>query len=136
VAKLSVKYNYRKGKDMEIEIGENNKNVSRTGFTIIHKDFLNNWIKVIGTGPTMFYLQLLSYLLWQKTHAWPSVGTLAKRMGVTKNSIRKYRKVLIDYGLIVKMYKRKSADGSYQTNMYQILRSEDLPDLGKNCNDR
>ena len=116
---------------MEREIGDNEKNVSRAGFTIIYKDFLNNWMKVIGTGPTMLYLQLLSFCYGKKTHAWPSVGTLAKRMGVTKNSIRKYRKVLIDYGLIAKMYKRKSADGSYQTNMYQIVRYEDLPDLGK-----
>jgi hypothetical protein len=126
VANLSIKYNYRKEKNMEKEIGDNERNVSRPGFTIVYKDFLSNWIKVIGTGPTMLYLQLLSYCYGKKTHAWPSVGTLAENMGVTKNSIRKYRKVLIDYGLIEKMYRRKSANGSYQTNMYQIVRSEDL----------
>jgi len=110
---------------MEREIEDNERNVSRTGFTIIHKDFLSNWIKVIGAGPTMLYLQLLSYCYGKKTHAWPSVGTLAK------NSVRKYREVLIKYGLIKKMYKRKSADGSYQTNVYEIVRSEDLPYPGQ-----
>ncbi len=47
-------------------------------------------------------------------------------MGVTKNSVRKYREVLMEYGLIKKMYKRRLPDGSYQTNVYEIVRSEDL----------
>ncbi|GAJ22758.1 unnamed protein product, partial [marine sediment metagenome] len=46
----------------------------------IHKDFIDNWTKIIGTGPTMLYFQLLSYCYGHKKHAWPSVGTLAKRM--------------------------------------------------------
>ncbi len=37
----------------------------------------------------------------------------------------------MEYGLIKKMYKRKSADGSYQTNIYEIVRSEDLPYPGQ-----
>ncbi len=57
------------------------------------------------------------------------MGTLAKRMGVTKNTIRKYREVLIKYELIEKMYKRKSANGDYQTNLYQIAKSDKLPKL-------
>jgi len=61
----------------------------------------------------------------------PSVGTLAKNMGVTKNSVRKYREVLIGYGLIKKMYRRRLPDGNYQTNVYEIVRSEDLPDPGQ-----
>ncbi len=47
-------------------------------------------------------------------------------MGVTKNSVRKYREVLIEHGLIKKMYKRRLPDGNYQTNLYEIVRSEDL----------
>jgi len=108
---------------------ENKKGFSNAGFTLIHKDFINNWTKIIGTGPTMLYFQLLSYCYGHKKHAWPSVGTLAKRMGVTKNTIRKYREVLIKYGLIEKMYKRMSANGDYQTNLYQIAKSDKLPKL-------
>jgi len=130
---LSVKYNYRKEKDMEEEIETNERKGLRTGFTMIHKDFLNNWIEIIGPGPTMLYIQLLSYCYGKKTHAWPSVGTLAKNMGVTKNSVRKYREVLIKFGLIKKMYKRRLPDGNYQTNVYEIVRSEDLPDPERNC---
>ena len=114
---------------MEREKEENKKGFPNTGFTLIHKDFINNWTKIIGTGPTMLYFQLLSYCYGHKKHAWPSVGTLAKNMGVTKNTIRKYRGVLIKNGLIEKMYKRKSADGYYQTNIYQIAKSDKLPKL-------
>ena len=118
---------------MEEEIETNERKGLRTGFTMIHKDFLNNWIEIIGPGPTMLYIQLLSYCYGKKTHAWPSVGTLAKNMGVTKNSVRKYREVLIKFGLIKKMYKRRLPDGNYQTNVYEIVRSEDLPDPERNC---
>ena len=111
---------------MEEEIKYDERKGSRTGFTMIHKDFLNNWIGIIAPGPTMLYIQLLSYCYGKKTHAWPSVGTLAKNMGVTKNSVRKYREVLIKFGLIKKMYKRRLPDGNYQTNIYEIVRSEDL----------
>ncbi len=93
---------------MEEEIEYDEGTVSRPGFTIVYKSFLRNWIRIIGPGSTMLYLQLLSYCYGKK-------------------SVRKYREVLIKYGLIEKMYKRKSADGSYQTNVYEIVRSEDLP---------
>ncbi len=118
---------------MEREIEYNERKGSRTGFTIVSDNFLDNWSGFMGVGPSVLYIMLLNYCYGKKIHAWPSIGTLAKKMGVTKNSVRKYREVLIKYGLIEKMYKRKLTDGSYQTNVYQIVRSEDLPDPGKNC---
>jgi len=69
---------------MEREREENKKGFSNTGFTIIHKDFIKNWTKIIGTGPTMLYFQLLSYCYGHKKHAWPSVGTLVKGWGLLK----------------------------------------------------
>jgi len=116
---------------MEREIEYNERKGSENGFVIINNNFLENWSGIIGAGPSILYLDLLSYCYGKKTHAWPSVRTLAEDLGITKNSVRKYREVLIKYGLIKKMYKRKSADGSYQTNVYEIVRSEDLPDLVK-----
>jgi len=77
-------------------------------------------------GPSILSLDLLSYCYGKKTHAWPSVRTLAEDLGITKNSVRKYREVLIKYGLIKKMYKRRLPDGNYQTNIYEMVRSEDL----------
>jgi len=127
VAKLSVKYKYRKEKDMEKEIEYDEEKGSENGFVMINNNFLENWSGIIGPGPSVLYMDLLSYCYGKKTHAWPSVRTLAEDLGITKNSVRKYREVLIKFGLIKKMYKRRLPDGNYQTNVYEIVRSEDLP---------
>ena len=118
---------------MEREIEYNERKGSENGFVIINNNFLENWSGIIGAGPSVLYLDLLSYCYGKKTHAWPSVRTLAKNLGITKNSVRKYREVLIKYGLIKKMYKRRLPDGNYQTNVYEMVRSEDLPYPEQNC---
>lgn len=107
------------------------ENIWDSGYTKVYDDFFLHWIKIIGPGPLMLYYQLKSFCYGDKIHAWPSVGTLAKRMGVTKNTVRKYRQVLIDHELIVKMLKRKSEDGSYQTNIYEIVRYENMIAAGQ-----
>lgn len=112
---------------MEKEIGNDEGNGSKSGFVMINNIFLNYWSGIIGAGPSVLYMDLLSYCYGKKTHAWPSVGTLAKDLGITKNSVRKYREVLIKFGLIKKMYKRRLPDGNHQTNVYEMVRSEDLP---------
>jgi hypothetical protein len=112
---------------MEEEIGDVEGEVSKNGFVMINNNFLDYWSGIIGPGPSVLYMDLLSYCYGKKTHAWPSVRTLAEDLGITKNSVRKYRKVLIKFGLIKKMYKRRLPDGNYQTNIYEIVRSEDLP---------
>jgi len=118
---------------MEEEIGDIEGNGSKNGFVMINNIFLDYWSGIIGAGPSVLYMDLLSYCYGKKTHAWPSVGTLAKDLGITKNSVRKYREVLIKFGLIKKMYKRRLPDGNYQTNVYEIVRSEDLPYPEQNC---
>ncbi len=109
----------------EIEYGEGEG--SKNGFVMINNIFLDYWSGIIGPGPSVLYMDLLSYCYGKKTHAWPSVRTLAEDLGITKNSVRKYREVLIKFGLIKKMYKRRLPDGNFQTNVYEIVRSEDLP---------
>ena len=133
VVKLSIKYNYRKEKDMEKEIEYDEGEGSKTGFVMINNNFLYSWSGIIGPGPSVLYMDLLSYCYGKKTHAWPSVRTLAEDLGITKNTVRKYREVLIKFGLIKKMYKRRLPDGNYQTNVYEIVRSEDLPCPEQNC---
>jgi len=112
---------------MEDEIEHGEGEGSKNGFVIINNIFLDYWSGIIGAGPSVLYMDLLSYCYGKKTHAWPSVGTLAKDLGITKNSVRKYREVLIKFGLIKKMYKRRLPDGNHQTNVYEMVRSEDLP---------
>ena len=111
---------------MEDEIEHGEGEGSKNGFVMINNNFLNYWSGIIGPGPSVLYMDLLSYCYGKKTYAWPSVETLAKDLGIAKNSVRKYREVLIKFGLIKKMYKRRLPDGNHQTNVYEMVRSEDL----------
>jgi DNA-binding transcriptional MerR regulator len=97
-------------------------NEKTDGFLMIDNNFLRDWIKVIGIGPAMLYLQLLSYCYGKKDIAFPSLKTLAATMGVSVKTIVVYRKILVSYGLIKKVIRRKDENGSYQSSMYQLVR--------------
>lgn len=90
-------------------------------FTTIQDYFLAHWVNVIGLGPAMLYLQLLSYCYKGKDTAWPSIKTLNKRMGTTTKTLIRYRNTLMEYGLIKKIIKQRSASGGYDHNLYQIV---------------
>jgi len=90
-------------------------------YTTIQDYFLAPWVSIIGLGPTVLYLQLLSYCHKGKDIAWPSIKTLNKRMGTTTKSLIKYRTALLEYGLIKKIVKQRSASGGYDHNLYQIV---------------
>lgn len=90
-------------------------------FTTIQDYFLAIWVNVIGIGPAMLYLQLLSYCYKGKDIAWPSIQTLNQRMGITTKTLIRYRNTLIEYGLIKKVVRQRSASGGYDHNLYQIV---------------
>jgi len=92
------------------------------GFLMIDNNFLRDWVKVIGIGPAMLYLQLLSYCYGKKDIAFPSLKTLAATMGVSVKTVVIYRKILVSYGLIKRIIRRKDENGSYQSSLYQLVR--------------
>ncbi len=102
---------------MEIKIPVNKTN----SYTTIQDYFLVHWVNTIGLGPTVLYLQLLSYCHKGKDTAWPSIKTLNKRMGTTTKSLIKYRTTLLEYGLIKKIVKQRSSSGGYDHNLYHIV---------------
>lgn len=102
---------------MERKIPVNKTN----SYTTIQDYFLAHWVSIIGLGPTVLYLQLLSYCHKGKDIAWPSIKTLNKRMGTTTKSLIKYRNTLLEYGLIKKIVKQRSSSGGYDHNLYQIV---------------
>lgn len=106
-----------KGKTMERKISAN----QTISFTTIQDYFLAIWVNVIGIGPAMLYLQLLSYCYKGKDIAWPSIQTLNQRMGITTKTLIRYRNTLIEYGLIKKVVRQRSASGGYDHNLYQIV---------------
>ena len=102
---------------MERKIPVNKTN----SYTTIQDYFLVHWVNIISLGPTVLYLQLLSYCHKGKDIAWPSIQTLNKRMGTTTKTLIRYRNTLIEYGLIKKVVKQKSSSGGYDHNLYQIV---------------
>jgi len=90
-------------------------------FTTIQGYFLAHWVSTIGLGPTVLYLQLLSYCHEGKDIAWPSIKTLNKRLGTTTKTLIRYRNTLIKFGLIKKVVKQRSSSGGYDHNLYQII---------------
>jgi len=90
-------------------------------YTTIQDYFLAHWVSTIGLGPTVLYIQLLSYCHKGKDIAWPSIKTLNKRMGTTTKTLIKYRNTLLEYGLIKKIVKQRSSSGGYDHNLYQIV---------------
>jgi len=92
----------------------------KEGYIIVPNYFLREWVSKLGIGPALLYLQLLSYCHKEKDIAWPTLTTLSSKLGISKNSLLSYRKILLKYGLIKKIIKRRAAQGNYQSNFYKI----------------
>ncbi len=92
----------------------------KEGYIIIPNYFLREYIKVLGVGPVMFYQYLLTYCHKNKNTAWPSLSTSSKDTGITKKTLTKYYRILIQYGLIKKFSKKKLSSDGYMRNIYQL----------------
>ena len=113
---------------MEEEILKKQKQLSKDGYIVVPNYFLREWVKMLGVGPAMLYLYLLTYCHKGKDIAWPTISTLSKTMDLTSKTITKYRQTLVRYGLIKKISKRKITPGSHRRNIYRLS----LFDMGKN----
>jgi len=102
------------------EKSNNQNKLSKDGYLIIPNYFFRKWIRILGAGPAILYLELLTYCHKEKDMAWPTLITLSNKLGISKNSLISYRSTLLKYGLIKKMVRRRSAQGNYRSNLYQI----------------
>jgi hypothetical protein len=105
---------------MEKEKSNHQNKISNQGYVIVPNYFLREWVKVLGGGPALLYLELLSYCYKEKDIVWPTLITLSNKLGISKNSLISYRKTLLKYGLIKKIVRRRSTQGNYRSNLYQI----------------
>ncbi len=106
----------------------------KEGYVVVPNYFLREWIKVLGVGPALLYLQLLSYCHKEKDIAWPTIDSLCQQMGIAKTTLLRYQNTLIKFGLIKNVTKSKSTTGHYKNNIYQVIPLEELtkhPDPGK-----
>ena len=93
---------------------------SKEGYIIMPNNFLAEWIRVMGKGPVLLYIQLLTYCHKEKDIAWPALSTLGDSLNMSKNSLISYQKTLLGYGLIKKTTGRRTAQGNYQSNFYKV----------------
>jgi len=92
----------------------------KEGYIIMPNNFLAEWIRVMGKGPVLLYIQLLTYCHKEKDMAWPALSTLGDSLDMSKNSLISYQKTLLKYGLIKKTAGRRTAQGNYRSNLYKI----------------
>lgn len=105
---------------MEKEILKKQKQLTKEGYVVVPNYFLRERVRVLGVGPAMLYLYLLTYCHKGKDIAWPTISTLSKKMNLTPKTITKYRQILVKYGLIKKVSKRKPSSGGHMRNIYQL----------------
>jgi len=105
---------------MEKEKQNRQTKSSKEGYIIMPNNFLAEWIRVIGKGPVLLYIQLLTYCHKEKDIVWPALSTLGDSLDMSKNSLISYQKTLLEYGLIKKTTGRRSAQGNYRSNLYKI----------------
>ena len=105
---------------MEKEKPNRQTKSSKEGYIIMPNNFLTEWIRLIGKGPVLLYIQLLIYCHKEKDIVWPALSTLGDCLDMSKNSLISYQKTLLKYGLIKKTAGRRSAQGNYRSNLYKV----------------
>ena len=105
---------------MEKEKPNRQTKSSKEGYIIIPNNFLAEWIRLMGKGPVLLYIQLLTYCHKEKDIVWPALSTLGDCLDMSKNSLISYQKTLLKYGLIKKTAGRRSAQGNYRSNLYKV----------------
>ena len=98
----------------------------KEGYVVVPNYFLREWVKVLGIGPALLYLQLLSYCHKEKDIAWPTIDSLCQEMGIAKTTLLRYQNTLSKFGLIKNISRSKSTTGHYKNNVYQIIPLEKL----------
>ena len=105
---------------MEREKPNNQNKSSKEGCIIIPNSFFKKWTGVLGDGPILLYLELLTYCHKDKDTAWPTLKTLSRGLHKSTKSITRHHRKLVKAGLIRKVVKGKTASGNYKRNIYQL----------------
>jgi len=121
------------------------------GYIIIPNSFFKEWTGILGDGPLLLYLELLTYCHKDQDTAWPTLKTLSRGLHRSTKSITRHHQKLVKTGLIKKVAKSKVASGNYVRNIYQLthpkgtkmslsrgtfvphIGDKNVPNLGTNC---
>jgi len=113
------------------KIKTNNQNSpyfrKKHGYIILPNYFLKNWVNVIGIGPSLLYLQLLTYCHKEKNIAWPTMDSLCQQMSIAKTTLLRYQNTLLKFGLIQNIKSGKFTASHFKNNIYHMTSLEQLP---------
>ena len=99
----------------------NNRNLPpEEGYIIIPNSFFKEWTGVLGDGPILLYLELLTYCHKDQDTAWPTLKTLSRGLHRSTKSLTRHHRRLVKAGLIKKVVKSKVTSGNYLRNVYQL----------------
>lgn len=98
----------------------------KRGWYYVENVIIDAHLADIGTTAFSLYCVLARFTDHDSRACWPSIRTLAKRMGCSVNTIRTATATLTDAGLIA-VEKRLHEDGSSASNFYRLLA---IPDGG------
>lgn len=100
----------------------------RQPFHIVDKLVTWYWLPFIGQTGYALYNLYISLINYETKGAYPSVRSVAKFLGVSENTVRKYNRLLVKYGLIRIEQRRDEETGGQRSHMYYILDPPPLPE--------
>ncbi|MEX2580579.1 MAG: helix-turn-helix domain-containing protein [Verrucomicrobiales bacterium] len=98
--------------------------LAEDGFTQISNFFLRNYHRLepepLTHGEAMFVVHLMQHK-WDSDAPFPKYETIAKRMGVTPKSVRRYAKSLQDKGFLRRERRRGTTNRFHLGGLIQAL---------------
>ena len=98
-----------------------------SGFVPVSSFFLANYHRIphegggLNSAEAMLIIQILDHK-WDHRAPFPSLGTLAERMGISKRQVRNIIKSLEDLGLVKRVQTTKwSANRFHFDGLYEVL---------------
>jgi hypothetical protein len=104
----------------------------RQPFHVVDKLVTWFWLPFIGERGYALYNLFISLVNHKSGAAFPSVRRIAAFLGTSRNTVRKYSRLLEEYGLIRIEPRQDPRSGEFTSHLYFIL---DPPPLPENLND-
>lgn len=99
----------------------------RQPFHIVDKLVTWYWLPFVGQTGYSLYNLYISLVNYKTQGAYPSIRNVAEFLGISENTVRKYNRLLVKYGLIRIEQRRDDETGGQKSHMYYILDPPPLP---------
>lgn len=84
---------------------------------------LTYWLPLMKPDAFVVYLQLLKLAFGTKEYAYPTVGYLAETTGLSRRTVQRVIKILIDLNFVVVIHVKDTRTNSNAPNLYLLSRT-------------